>query len=168
MATRKRRSAPRKSLRAPWEDEVLREDYAVRDAMRQSTAMMDRIYADLKRREATGRLRCVGVDISDPDTHSRRLDSLYPAVLPGKPAVHPGGSVGTRRLCRSPCSYQIRANRAETPVLRQAHSIAMPPGPLRESAAPCRVALALGRVREYSTLLQPRYSVQTRVLLPRI
>lgn len=60
MATRKRPSALRKSLceHKPWEDEVLREVYAVRDAYAAEHGYdLDRIYADLKRREASSRLR---------------------------------------------------------------------------------------------------------------
>lgn len=62
MDTRKRQSAPRKSLceRKPWEDEILREVYAVRDAYAAEHGYnLDRIYADLKRREANSRLRRV-------------------------------------------------------------------------------------------------------------
>jgi hypothetical protein len=60
MATRKRPSAHRKSLseQKPWEDEVLREVYAVRDAYAAEHGYdLDRIYTDLKRREANSRLR---------------------------------------------------------------------------------------------------------------
>lgn len=60
MATRRRLSAPRKSLneQKPWEDEVLREVYAARDAYAAEHGYdLDRIYADLKRREAGSRLR---------------------------------------------------------------------------------------------------------------
>src|SRR3981081_2218535 len=52
MATRKRPSAPRKSLceQRPWEDEVLREVYAARDAYAAERGYdLDRIFADLKR-----------------------------------------------------------------------------------------------------------------------
>ena len=62
MATQKRPSAPRKSLseHKPWEDEVLREVYATRDAYAAEHGYdLDRIYADLKRREAGSRLRRV-------------------------------------------------------------------------------------------------------------
>ena len=62
MATRKRPSAPRKSLceQKPWEDEILREVYAVRDAYAAEHGYdLDRIYADLKRREANSCLRLV-------------------------------------------------------------------------------------------------------------
>jgi hypothetical protein len=60
MATRKRPSVPRKSLseQKPSEDEVLREVYAARDAYAAEHGYdLDRIYADLKRREANSRLR---------------------------------------------------------------------------------------------------------------
>jgi hypothetical protein len=60
MATRKRPSAPRKSLceQRPWEDEVLREVYAARDAYAAEHGYdLDRIYADLKHREAGSHLR---------------------------------------------------------------------------------------------------------------
>jgi hypothetical protein len=60
MATQKRPSVPRKSLseQKPWEDEVLREVYATRDAYAAEHGYdLDRIYADLKHREATSRLR---------------------------------------------------------------------------------------------------------------
>ena len=59
MGTRKRPSAPRKSLLEgkPWEDEVLREVYAVRDAYAAEHGYdLNRIYADLKCREASSRL----------------------------------------------------------------------------------------------------------------
>ncbi len=60
MAIRKRQSALRKSSseRKPWEDEVLRTVYAVRDAYAaEHDYDLDRIYADLKRREEVSRLR---------------------------------------------------------------------------------------------------------------
>ena len=60
MATRKRPFAPRKSLceHRPWEDEVLREVYAARDAYAAEYGYdLDRIYADLKHREAGSHLR---------------------------------------------------------------------------------------------------------------
>ena len=60
MATQKRPSVPRKSLpdQKPWEDEVLREVYAARDAYAaEHDYDLDRIYADLKDREAKSRLR---------------------------------------------------------------------------------------------------------------
>lgn len=59
MATRKRPSAPLKSwCEKPWEDEVLREVYAARDAYAAEHGYdLDRIYRDLKRREASSRLR---------------------------------------------------------------------------------------------------------------
>lgn len=59
MDTRKRRSAPRKSLckQKPWEDDVLREVYAARDAYAAEHGYdLDRIYADLSLREASSRL----------------------------------------------------------------------------------------------------------------
>jgi hypothetical protein len=44
----------------PWEDEVLREVYAARDAYAAEHGYdLDRIYADLKQREANSRLRRV-------------------------------------------------------------------------------------------------------------
>ncbi len=55
MATLKPPSAPPKSSseQKPWEDEVLREVHAVRDAYAAEHGYdLDRIYADLKRREA--------------------------------------------------------------------------------------------------------------------
>ena len=60
MATRKRPSALLKSLceQPPWEDEVLREVYAARDAYAAEHGYdLDRIYADLKHREAGSHLR---------------------------------------------------------------------------------------------------------------
>ncbi len=60
MATQKRRSIPRKSLsdQKPWEDEVLREVFAARDAYAAEHGYdLDRIFADLKHREAKSRLR---------------------------------------------------------------------------------------------------------------
>ena len=59
MATQKRPSVPRKSLpdQKPWEDEVLREVYTARDAYAAEHGYdLDRIYADLKHREANSRL----------------------------------------------------------------------------------------------------------------
>ena len=55
MATQKRPSVRRKNLsdQNPWEDEVLREVYAARDAYAAEHGYdLDRIYADLKDREA--------------------------------------------------------------------------------------------------------------------
>lgn len=60
MATPKRPSAHRKNLpeKDPWEDEVLREVYANRDAWANEHGYdLDRIYRDLKRLEAESRLR---------------------------------------------------------------------------------------------------------------
>lgn len=60
MATAKRPSVHRKSLseKASWEDEVLREAYANRDAYAAEHGNdLDRIYADLKKREAASSLR---------------------------------------------------------------------------------------------------------------
>ena len=60
MAAQKRPSVPRKSLpdQKPWEDEVLREVYTARDAYAAEHGYdLDRIYADLKHREANSRLR---------------------------------------------------------------------------------------------------------------
>ena len=59
MATRKRQSVhPRiSSDREPWEDEVLREAYATRDEYAAEHGYdLDRIYADLKQREANSLL----------------------------------------------------------------------------------------------------------------
>jgi hypothetical protein len=60
MVIRKRQSALRKnsSERKPWDDEVLRTVYAVRDAYAaEHNYDLDRIYADLKLREKDSRLR---------------------------------------------------------------------------------------------------------------
>ena len=60
MATPKPRSARRKNSphQQPWEDEVLREVYAVRDAYAAEHGYdLDRIYGDLKRREAKSSLK---------------------------------------------------------------------------------------------------------------
>jgi hypothetical protein len=60
MATQKRPSARRKSLSEQklWEDEVLRQVYSARDAYAAEHGYsLDRIYADLKRREASSCLR---------------------------------------------------------------------------------------------------------------
>ena len=65
MATQKRPSVPRKSLpdQKPWKDEVLREVYTVRDAYAAEHGHdLDRIYADLKHREANSRLRRANED----------------------------------------------------------------------------------------------------------
>ncbi len=62
MATQKRPSVPRKnsSKQKPWEDEVLRDLYVQRDAYAAEHGYdLDRIYADLKRRELKSRLRRV-------------------------------------------------------------------------------------------------------------
>ena len=59
MGIRKRPSAPQKSLleQKMWEDEVLREVSAVRDAYAAEHGYdLNRIYADLKRREASSLL----------------------------------------------------------------------------------------------------------------
>ena len=63
MATQKRPSILVKSSsdQKPWEDEVLREVYAVRDAYAAEHSYdLDRIYADLKRREAKSGLHRAG------------------------------------------------------------------------------------------------------------
>jgi hypothetical protein len=63
MATTKRPSAPRKnsSEHEPWEDEVLREVYAARDAYAAEHGYdLDRLFADLKGREAVSSLRRTG------------------------------------------------------------------------------------------------------------
>ena len=60
MATQKRPSVPLNSSfdQKPWEDEVLREVYTARDAYAAEHGYdLDRIYADLKHREANSRLR---------------------------------------------------------------------------------------------------------------
>ena len=60
MATQKRSSVRRKnsSDRKPWEDEVLQEVYAARDSYAEEHGYdVDRIYADLKRREQRSRLK---------------------------------------------------------------------------------------------------------------
>jgi hypothetical protein len=60
VAIRKRSSAPRKSSyeQKPWEDDVFRELYESRDAYAAEHGYdLDRIYADLKRREASSRRR---------------------------------------------------------------------------------------------------------------
>ena|SRR5437899_7021633 len=62
MATQRRLSVARKSLSEQklWEDEVLREVYATRDAYAAEHGYdLDRIYADLKNLEAKSRLRRV-------------------------------------------------------------------------------------------------------------
>jgi hypothetical protein len=59
MAIQKQKSAHPKSSSdyEPWEDEVLREVYATRDAYAAEHGYdLDRIYADLKRREANSLL----------------------------------------------------------------------------------------------------------------
>lgn len=60
MATTKRPSALPKnsSEQKPWEDEVLRQLYAERDKYAAEFGFdLDRIYADLKRREAKSHMR---------------------------------------------------------------------------------------------------------------
>jgi hypothetical protein len=60
MAITKRPSAPLKnsSEQKPWEDEVLRQLYADRDKYAAELDFdLDRIFADLKRREAKSQLR---------------------------------------------------------------------------------------------------------------
>jgi hypothetical protein len=63
MATQERQSAHPKSSseKNQWEDEVLREVYAVRDAYAEEHGYdLDRIYADLRRREADSHLPRAG------------------------------------------------------------------------------------------------------------
>jgi len=65
MGTQKQPSAPRKSLckPQPWEDEVLREVYKVRDAYAAEHGYdLSRIYADLKQREAKSQLLRTNAD----------------------------------------------------------------------------------------------------------
>jgi hypothetical protein len=60
LAIRKQPSAPQKNSceQKPWEDQVLRELYEARDAYAAEHGYdLDRIYADLKRREASSPLR---------------------------------------------------------------------------------------------------------------
>ena len=60
MATTKRPSAPLKnsSEQKPWEDEVLRQLYAERDKYTAELGFdLNRIFADLKRREAKSVMR---------------------------------------------------------------------------------------------------------------
>lgn len=60
MAITKQPSAPRKnsSEQQPWEDEVLRDVYTERDAYAAEQGYdLDRLYADLKSREAKSSLR---------------------------------------------------------------------------------------------------------------
>ena len=62
MATIKRQSARRRSSceQKPWEDEVLREVYAERDAYAAEHGYdLNRLFADLKGRESTSSLRRV-------------------------------------------------------------------------------------------------------------
>lgn len=62
MATQERQSAHPKSSSdyEPWEDEVLRDVYAARDDYAAEHGYdLDRIYADLKQREANSLLRKV-------------------------------------------------------------------------------------------------------------
>ena len=68
MATTKQRSAPRKNSSdlKPWEDEVLRELYAQRDAYAAEHGHdLNRLYDDLKAREANSSLR--RIDAVTPD-----------------------------------------------------------------------------------------------------
>ncbi len=58
MQKRQSEDGKNSSERKPWEDEVLRKVYAVRDAYAaEHDYDLDRIYADLKRREEVSRLR---------------------------------------------------------------------------------------------------------------
>jgi hypothetical protein len=60
MATPKRKSAHLKSSAEckPWEDEILRDLYAKRDAYAAEHGFdLDRIYADLKQREGLSQIR---------------------------------------------------------------------------------------------------------------
>jgi len=60
MATTKRPSAllKKSSERKPWEDEVLRQLYAERDKYAAELGFdLERIFADLKRREAKSQMR---------------------------------------------------------------------------------------------------------------
>jgi hypothetical protein len=72
MATTKQRSALRKnsSDSKPWEDEVLRELYAQRDAYAVEHGYdLDRLYADLKAREASSSMRRAGHLTADRPDH---------------------------------------------------------------------------------------------------
>jgi hypothetical protein len=69
MAITKRRSAPPKNLseKNAWEDEVLREVYATRDALAEEHGYdLDRIFIDLKRREKSSGLRLSSLRPSVP------------------------------------------------------------------------------------------------------
>jgi hypothetical protein len=69
MATTKQRSAPRKNSSdlKPWEDEVLRELYAQRDAYAAEHGYdLNRLYDDLKVREASSSMRRADPVTADP------------------------------------------------------------------------------------------------------
>ncbi len=75
MGTTKRASVLPKnsSEEKPWEDEVLREVYAVRDEYTAEHGHdLDKIYADLKRREAKSRLSRTHVR---PDKDASKLSN---------------------------------------------------------------------------------------------
>ena len=112
MPTRKRRSA-RKSLseRKPWEDEVLREVYAVRDAYAaEHDYDLDRIYADLKRREARSRLKRTAATPKEPA--QRQLG-------PGRVLKNSGPAAEARATGKNACATSGDEQRGRVERIRQ-------------------------------------------------
>lgn len=114
MALQKRRSALRKNLseHGPWEDDVLREVYAVRDAYAAEHGYdLDRIYADLKRQR--------GIQPAPEGEHA----PLAPCVVSRKTHYDAGGASRLAWKCFPHCQ-NAPADAKETRKLSRAVGVA--------------------------------------------